>query len=113
MKVKKIEIERTARNLEILKSAYVDGRHKGAYNENLGVIGCCPLFGCRGGELLLRVRELAEIRFGKYSDAIVTYDDGTAATVPASKAFAAINAVYKAPRSYEGFWEKLAAALAE
>jgi len=112
MKVKKIEIERTARNLAILKSAYVDGRHENAYNESLGIIGT-QLFGCRGKELLLSVRKLAEVRFGKYANAIVTYDDGTTALIPASKAFAALDAVYRAPKSYEGFWEKLALALAK
>ena len=109
-KVRKIEIERTARNLEILRSAYIDGYHRAAYNDALGITGC-PLFGCRDGELLLRVRKLARTRFCKYSNAIITYDDGSTVIVKASKVFDALDAVYDDPRSYEDFWGKLARAL--
>jgi hypothetical protein len=109
-KVRKIEIERTARNLEILRSAYIDGYHKAAYNEALGITGC-PLFGYRDGELLLKVRKLARTRFCKYSNAVVTYDDGSTVIVKASKAFEAVDAVFSGPRSYEDFWGKLARAL--
>jgi hypothetical protein len=108
--VKKIEIERTARNLAILKSAYVDGHHEHAYNEKLGLIGL-ELLGCRGGEPLLKVQKLARTRFSKYSNAVVTYDDSSTVTVKASKAYEALDAVFSDPRSYENFGEKLALAL--
>jgi hypothetical protein len=110
MKVEKIEIERTTRNLEILRSAYKDGYHAAAYNDQLGLIGS-TLLGCRGGEPLLKVRKLARTRFCKYSNAVVTYDDGSTVIVKASKAFEAVDAVFSGPRSYEDFWGKLARAL--
>jgi hypothetical protein len=111
MEVEKMEIERTARNLAVLKSAYVDGHHEHAYNEKLGLIGL-ELLGCRGGEPLLKVQKLARTRFSKFgSNAVVTYDDGSTVTVKASKAYEALDAVFSDPRSYENFGEKLALAL--
>lgn len=108
--VERVEIERTARNLAILKSCYEDGHHAASYNEKLGLIGL-ELLGCRGGEPLLRVQKLARTRFSKYSNAVVTYDDGSVALVKASKAYEALDAVFSDPRSYEDFGLKLARAL--
>ena len=105
-----VEIERTARNLAILKSCYEDGHHASSYNDKLGLIGL-ELLGCRGGEPLLKVQKLARTRFSKYSNAVVTYDDGSTVTVKASKAYEALDAVFSDPRSYENFGEKLALAL--